>query len=216
MKKQREKIPVSSNQMPSGAQRGILSTLAGAGLIVMASSRTAFALVTFGALLWVYGLSALVIVFCRPFLPQRGRQVIILFLPAFLGSLYLLLLAFLNPLLALDCGLLILLTAPCFAASGLGSGEGAHTIAGLRSALREAAALGALTAAFSLVREPLGSGSLSLPGGPRGLLLRNLGGGRFIPMRILAVSSGCLILAGFALAMYRGFRRRGNREEALP
>ena len=92
-----------------GNSHTLLSTLAGAGLLIIASSRLAFALVAGVALLWVYGLTVLTAFVAKPILPKRGIQVIFLFLSSLIGSLFLLVLWLMSPLLALGSAFIILL-----------------------------------------------------------------------------------------------------------
>jgi hypothetical protein len=88
-------------------------------------------------------------------------------------------------------------------------------------ALSEALVLGVLILALALIREPLGSGSVSLPG---------LGLVRFIgevsqasapaesrppiePMALLKLSSGALIILGYGVALYRHRRNLYTNQE---
>ena len=60
-----------------------LSTLMSAGLMIVATSRLAFALGAAGALVWVYVLTALTLGFAKPILPKRGMPVLQPFLASF-------------------------------------------------------------------------------------------------------------------------------------
>jgi hypothetical protein len=73
-------------------------------------------------------------------------------------------------------------------------------------AVGEAAVLGLLIIAFSLIREPLGYFSLSLPGGVQGIVkIFSLDGETLLPVRIIAGSAGALLLLGYGVGLYRYF-----------
>jgi hypothetical protein len=189
-----------------------LATLAGAGLLIMGSGRTAYALMTAGALVWVYALTVLVLTAAKPLLPVRGKTALELFTASLFGAFFLLLVSFLSPLLSMELTLLVLLAPVSCVASGvcrrtgnLDSGQAAGR------ALLEGLILGLLILGLALIREPLGFGSLSVPGGPRGIILFFNYEGLYVPVRIAAVSSGALILLGYAAALFR--RHRGVHSE---
>ena len=186
-----------------------LSTLAGAGLLIMGSCRTAYALMTAGALVWVYALTALALTAANPLLPVRGKTVLEIFTASLFGAFFLLLFSFFSPLLSMEMTLVVLLAPVSCAASGvcrrtgnLDSGQAAGR------ALLEGLILGLLILGLALIREPLGFGSLSVPGGPRGMILFFNHEGVYFPVKIAAVSSGALILLGYAVALFRRHRGR--------
>lgn len=195
-----------------------LTALWGLALLIMAGSRTAFALVILLALLWVYGLSALVYVTAGRFFPAQGKNFILVFLSAFFGSLFLFLIWLLNPLLALELGFLIILVPVCCIGSGVFT-RLEVTLPGLSliRALEEAALLGLLILALALIREPLGYVSLSLPGGPQGIveILKGGEGEGFFPAHIAASVAGGFLLLGYGLAIFRHFQARyaGGEDE---
>jgi hypothetical protein len=194
-----------------------LSALSGAGLLITASSRTAFALVSAGALAWVYGLTALISCAAKPILPSRGRDTIMLFLSGFLGGLYLFILSLLSPLLAMECGFFAALAPVVFtASSALKRIDPLPLKDGLVQAGAEALALGGAILALALIREPLGFGTLSLPGGAGGIIELFSGGEAVLfPIRIISGSAGALLLLGYVLALFRHVRKlvRGGGEE---
>jgi subtilisin family serine protease len=194
-----------------------LAVLTGGGLLLMASSRLAFALVVCGALVWVYGLSTGCAHFLKPWFPRRGKYITLIFLSAFSGSLYLLLLFLVNPMLAMGTAFLILLAPPCCIGSGVVFRfDSAEPAEALFRAFWEALALGGLILALALIREPLGFAALSLPGGVRGIVeIFNAEGEGFFPVRIISASSGGLLLLGYAAALfYRQRSRYVNSEES--
>jgi hypothetical protein len=195
-----------------------LSTLISAGLMIMATTRLAFALIVTGALVWTYGMTVLIVGFAKPILPKKGREILWVFLSSFLGSLYLMLIHFVSPYLAMETTFIILL-APLYC---IGSGicrrlEALDPEESIPKALLEALVLGGILVALALIREPLGFGVFSLPGGPQGIVtVLSFGSSLYFPMRIIAGSSGGLLLLGYGLTLFRRFRTRYARsgEEA--
>lgn len=185
-----------------------LSSLVGAGLIIMASSRLAFALICAGALIWVYGFTSLVYFSSKKIMPQRGKAVILLFLSSLVCGVYVLCLSFISPLLIMGTGFFLFLVPPCCIGSGVFKRLESLDPAGAFSrSLQESLVLGGLIAALSLIREPLGMGSISFPGGVRGIV--EISGGEyggFFPVRIFAVSGGGLLILGYGVSLFRYFR----------
>jgi len=193
-----------------------LSTLTGMALIVLASSRFAFALICAGALLWVYGLAALIFSGARRIMPGRGQMVILLFLSTFLCGVFMLIVNLLNPLLILGTGFFLLLIPPYCLGSGLFQASESMSLSEVFSrAMLEAVVLAGIILAVALIREPLGMGTLSLPGGAQGIVeLIESREEDFVPARILSASAGALLLLGYGIALYRFFRdREGNFKE---
>ena len=197
-----------------------LSSLSGLALIILCSTRFSFALFTSGALVWVYGLTALAFSFTRRFMPARGRMIILLFLSTFICGLFALLSGLLSPLLLMGAGFFLVLIPPCCLGSGFfeaaDSLNSIDVIEIVSRALIEAGVLAGIIMAFSLIREPLGMGTLSIPGSVEGineLFYSNEVDG-FFTIRILCTSAGGLLLLGYAIALYRYLRRHiGGMEE---
>lgn len=200
-----------------GNSHTLLSTLAGAGLLIIASSRLAFALVACGALLWVYGLTVLTAFVAKPVLPKRGIQVIFLFLSSLIGSLFLLVLWLMSPLLALGSAFIILLCPVYCMGSEIFVYLAAQTLErALGKTLIDAAIRGVLIIAFALIREPLGFMSLSLPVGEGpGIveLFKDDDGTSLFPIRILASTGGALLLLGYGVALFHHLRKSSIQEE---
>ncbi|MDR1287708.1 MAG: hypothetical protein LBK08_08890 [Treponema sp.] len=197
---------------PFWGKRAPLGTFMGGGLLVMASSRLAFALAAAGALVWVYVFSAFAASMAEAVFPKKGKSVILLFLSSFIGSLYLLLLWFICPLLGAQMMFIVSLVPLVFTGSGVyervNSGDALEAAV---DACSEALALGLLVAAFSLIREPLGYLSLSLPGGAQGIVrIFSFENGNFLPARIVSSSAGAFVLLGYGTGIYR---RLNPREE---
>jgi hypothetical protein len=200
-----------------------LGGLSGLGLLIMASARLSWALTVAGSLLWVYILSVPVSAFlcsdtCKNFFPRSGRPLVFVCLSSFFGSLYLFIFWLLCPFAVLEVFLPLSLVPLYCAGSGFfahetgfqdGSPEGnnrdiADTIS---ASAAEAAVLAGLLIIISVIREPLGFCSLSLPGSYRGMImLFSFKEGTFFPVRIITSSSGALLLAGYVSCLYRYFR----------
>jgi hypothetical protein len=174
----------------------------------MASARLAYALLAAGTLLWVYGFSALAVHPGALIFPQRGRNLILVFLSSFIGSVYLLLLWFLSPLMGMEVFFFISLVPLFCVGSGLFDRVRSMDIGdSVSRALSEAAVSGLLVILLSVVREPLGFFSLSLPGGAQGIVfLFSFQGGSFLPVRIIASSAGALLLLGYGTGLYHWLR----------
>ncbi|MDR2517775.1 MAG: hypothetical protein LBC88_10415 [Spirochaetaceae bacterium] len=190
-----------------------LSTLAGAGLLVMASARTAYALITLGALVWVYTLSALIITLAGTILPVRGRYLAVLGVSSALGGIYLLIIELLNPLLALESVLYIALTPVVCHIAGVTSRimgrAGEEKQDTILSAFLEALVYGALLVALALARELLGLGTISFPGGSGGIVeLFPPVRGLLVPVRVLDSSAGAFLLLGYGIAFFNRLRAR--------
>jgi hypothetical protein len=197
--------------------RSPLAALSGGALLVIASARLAYAITSAGALLWVYGFSALAVYFGRRIFPARGRPLILIFLAAFIGGVYLLLLWFASPLMALELFFLVSVIPLFCAGSGVFSRTEALAFGdALARSLSEAAVFGGLIILFALIREPLGFCSLSLPGASQGIVLLFSFEGGFLPVRLVASSAGALLLLGYGAGLYRYFRKTyAPREEGL-
>jgi hypothetical protein len=210
-----------------------LRTLAGTGLIIMASSRSAYALITAGALVWVYTFTAAVVCLARKFLPFRsgvfepGRGfspclLVIIGVSSVFGGLYILFLQLLNPFLALESSLYILLTPVCCYVSGLLERIwGMEGREGVLEALLEALLYAVLLLALALLREFFGLGSLSLPGSGGIIELFKRGELSLIPIRFLDSAAGALLLLGYGIAFFNRLKTRqdlndGTAQEKAP
>jgi hypothetical protein len=190
-----------------------LSALTGTGLVIIASGRVSFAIICGVTLLWVYGLTALVFLGAMSIMPARGRMVILLFLSSFLCGIFMFLIGLINPLLMLGMEFFLVLIPPCCLGSGLFDGtEPAHQEEFVTRALLEAAVLSGIILGLALIREPLGLGTISFPGGTQGVIevIGSGEGSGFIPVRILSASAGGLLLFGYGVSLYRYYRERNG------
>jgi hypothetical protein len=187
-----------------------LSTLISAGLILMASVRIAYALLILGALFWVYELTVLISVSCKRYFPHGGQALLTVFLASFSGSVFLLLVYFINAPLAMETAFLIILTpVSCIACGICERTKGMEIEDALGRSLMEALILGGVITALALIREPWGFGSFSVPGGQLGITeLISVADSRFFPVQMISVSAGGLLLLGYALTLFRRFQNR--------
>ncbi|MDR0624127.1 MAG: hypothetical protein LBG10_06825 [Treponema sp.] len=187
-----------------------LVSLTGGGLLIMASGRLAYAIVAAGALIWTCGFSALIAFPCRRLFPKRGKNPVLVFLSAFTGSIYVLFLCLVSPILGMETFFFVSLTPLLCIGSGLFERINSLELGeAVFRALGEAAVLGGLIIAFSLIREPLGYLSLSLPGGVYGIVkIFSSGEKTFLPVHIAAGSAGALLLLGYGMGLYRYFRNQ--------
>jgi Na+-translocating ferredoxin:NAD+ oxidoreductase RnfA subunit len=99
------------------------------------------------------------------------------------------------------------------AATSLGTGifddlGGEDPSEGVLRALKESAAFAIILIIFAFVREPLGLGALSVPGGSAGFTeLFRIPEGGFLPLRFIASPGGALLLLALPLVVYRIQRR---------
>ena len=185
-----------------------LASLSGAALLVIASGRIAFALICSLALVWVYVFVLAAAKLGGAYFPQWGRNIVLLFIASLAAGIFLLLLWIFNPVLALESSFFVFLVPVTFIASGL-SGRVLEYDMGevLSQAVAEALMLGVLILGFSLIREPLGFGSISFPGFDIIRFAKNE------PLQFLQASSGALIILGYGIAVYQRLRNEISNSE---
>jgi hypothetical protein len=184
------------------------------GLLLFSSSRLSFAIVVAIALVWVYVVTAVAVFAARPVLPQEGRGIVVGFLSSLIAVFFLFVLWFISPLLTLELLYVTLLVPVCFI--GIFPLEKLDSLNAYDAAiemLRHACVTGSIIIALSLVREPLGFMALSFPGGAQGFieLFNASSNTEFFPLRILAVSSGALLLLGYMTALFHIIIKRLRR-----
>lgn len=198
-----------------------LSAFTGIGLIVIASGRIVSALICVFALLWVNAFTLFAAGIGRKALPSKGDDAVLVFVSSFAGFLVYFFVCLLSPFQAMENAFSIVLCPAFLLASGLYHRVKEYDTAEMVfQAVCEALVLGALILALALIREPLGSGSVSLPGPG---LIRFIGGESGVPsgeprvplepMALLKLSSGVLIVLGYGVALYRGRRNLYTNQE---
>jgi Na+-transporting NADH:ubiquinone oxidoreductase subunit NqrD len=130
-----------------------------------------------------------------------------MFLASFAAALFTLILSLLSPILALDSLLFLVLCPLCCVSSGaLERAEKLDLGEGVFQSLTEGACLAVLILALALIREPLGYGTLSIPGGPQGIFCPvRFPRESYLPARIIAASAGAFFLLGYGIALFRRF-----------
>jgi len=200
-----------------------LSALNGAALIIMASNRLSFAIICTGALIWVFGLTVLAYSCAHSILPSclpsKGRMVILFFLSSFFCGIFTIIISLLNPLLILGTVFFLVFVPPwCMSTGFFEAVESLDPFEAVSRALLEAVVFSGVIIALSLIREPLGMGTISIPGSSQGIMEIHEGQNTetFLPGRILSISSGGLLLLGYVVALYRYFKdRSGNVSQEL-
>jgi hypothetical protein len=150
-------------------------------------------------------LTVLVSVACRKYFPHCGQEILTVFLASFLGSIFLMLIYFINSPLAMETVFLIILTpVSCIACGICERTKGMEIEDALGRSLMEALVLGGIITALALIREPLGFGSFSVPGGQLGITeLFSVEDSRFFPVQVISSSAGGLLLLGYVLTLFR-------------
>jgi hypothetical protein len=185
------------------------AALPGCGLLIIASGRLSHAITVVGALVWVYGLTSLVIYTAAKFFPRHGRTALISFLASFMASCYLFMLWLLSPLCALESFFAVSLVPVFYMASGVSKRFDALSAEdSFFSSFFEALSLGVLLLAFALIREPFGFLSLSLPGGAQGsVMLFFFRVESLLPIQLIASSGGALLLLGYFWGLYKSMNK---------
>jgi len=185
-----------------------LGSLTGAALLIVASGRIVFAILCSLALVWVYVFTLTAAKLGGVYFPRWGRNVVLLFISSVAAGIFVILLWIINPVLAMESSFFVFLVPVVFIASGLHSRVLDYDMGEVLSqAVAEALVLGILILGLSLIREPLGFGSVSFPG------LDIIRFAKNEPLRFLQASSGALIVLGYVIAVYRYFRKEITRSE---
>jgi hypothetical protein len=215
MKKTDGEAMLDSNLLKSGPIADIsrifrspISSMSGTALLIIAGSRLSYAISASGALLWVFVFSAFVNTAWHSNVHTRMLNVM---LSSFAGSLYFFLLYLLNPLFALETVLVYALAPVFFIGSKFCSSlEDSSADEVFQQALYEPVSLASLTLGFSLIREPLGFATLSIPGGKRGIIELFNTQGRSYPVQLISSSTGALFLLACIIVVLRYIDKRRN------
>ena len=184
--------------------------------VVIGTSRLAYSIISAASLLWVYALSVFIVHISKKTFPKGFFfNFISLFLFSFVASLFFLLLEICNPLLAMEVFLLVFISPVICFASDIESRTESLTLAeALIGAVSEALLIGIFLIALSIVREPLGFGSLSIPGGAKGIIeFFNIEEDAF-PIQIISSSGGALFLLGYILFIVRLIKPKKREEQS--
>jgi hypothetical protein len=179
--------------------------MSGMALFIIAGSRFSYAINAAAALLWVFILSAFINTAQHGIASNARNKMFNVLLSSFSGSLYFFLLYLLNPLFAMETILVCALVPVFFIGSKFCSSlEKSPADEVFQEAMYEPLSLAGLTMGFSLIREPLGFGTLSIPGGKRGIIeLFNTQEGYFYPVQLISSSTGALFLLAYIIVILR-------------
>jgi Na+-transporting NADH:ubiquinone oxidoreductase subunit NqrD len=174
-------------------------------IALIASSRLAYALIAAMAIIWIYGLSVLITNSAKRFFPKIFNNILSVFLFALLGSIFYLLVFLFNPFLAEELVLLILLVPIlCFSSGICLRCEDDPLDEALYKAIYETLILGVFIIMLSLIREPLGYASLSVPGSDYAVYeLFSFDPIFPIPIHIISSAAGALLLLGYIFVVIR-------------
>jgi hypothetical protein len=182
-----------------------ISSMSGIALFIIAGSRFSYAIVAASEIIWVSIISAFVNISPHGLRSKTKIQLLNVLISSFSGSLYLFLLYLLNPLLAMESYLICMLVPVFYVGSNFCiflENSSADKI--FQESLFEVLAIGGLTLVFSLIREPLGFATLTVPGGKRGIMeLFNTKGLYPYPIQLISSSTGALFLLAYIMAMLR-------------
>ncbi|MDR0389200.1 MAG: hypothetical protein LBH73_03955 [Spirochaetaceae bacterium] len=199
---------------PFWGSQGPLFSLSSGALLVLASPRLAFALITVLALIFIYVLSAVVSLCAKKIIPRAGRYLILIFIAGFFSSVFALILSLASPLLVLELNIIILLVPVSFINTSVS--KNLDTLApddGLYEAVLEAMILGGLITALALIREPFSYGALSIPG-RQGIIEWAFADSEnpYFSHLISTIAGGFIVL-GYAVALARKIRKKNSGAE---
>lgn len=191
-------------------------------LIIAASSRLSYAIIAALDLVFVFALTFSAAVLIQrihdnrlsknklPLLPQKGKKLVLIVIANFAGCLFYFAHTLLNPLLAVETVFITLYTPifACFYAFGKKE-TGFEPL--MERRILDALLAGGIIVLFSLVREPLGYATLSLPAPPGKSGIVPLFNARDVfpfPVEIISLSGGAFLLLGAAAVVYRVIRTK--------
>ncbi|MDR2602408.1 MAG: hypothetical protein LBC53_08175 [Spirochaetaceae bacterium] len=187
------------------------SLLSSSMILILASSRMAYALTCVLALLWTFTFTRGLCYALSKITPRFGADLIVVIISAFAANLFYTLWFIINPVLACECRLLIMFSAPVFCLGGFIKEKENREISSLfTEVLRAALSIGILTVAAALIREPLGYGTLSLPYEKNGEIIELFNADAWethLP-HIVSSASGGLLILGYAFSLLRIIKRR--------
>jgi hypothetical protein len=203
-------------------------------LIIASSSRLSYAIIAALDLVFVFALTFSAACIAQkihdsrlaknklPFLPQKGKKLVLIVIANFAGCLFYVVYSLFNPFLALET-LFITLYTPVFACFYVFGKKETGFEPLIKKRMFDALAAGCVILGFALVREPLGYAALSLPAPPgkSGIItLFNTQGAFPFPLEIISLSSGAFLLLGAAAVFYRAVSvnrgRDTNKESGEP
>lgn len=141
-----------------------LMSLTGIPLMVAASGRLSFSVVVCLLLPGIYAFTLSIIHLGKPIIPEKYRNIIIIMILTFISSFLYLIVKMIHPVFALELYFIIFLIPLTFLSSEIVQRTDKLSLSeGIVLGIKEALILGGLIIAVSLIREPLGYGTFSIP-----------------------------------------------------
>jgi hypothetical protein len=193
---------------PFWGPQGPLFSLSSGALLILASPRLAFALITALALIFIYVLSTVVSLAAKKIIPRVGRSLVLVFIASFFSGVFVLILSLASPLFVLELNVIILLVPISFISTPVSRNfDALAPDDGLYEAILEAMILGGLIMGFALIREPFSYGALSIPGS-QGIIEWAFAGFRNpYVSHLISTAAGGFIILGYAVALFRKIRK---------
>ncbi|GMO31777.1 MAG: hypothetical protein Ta2F_07450 [Termitinemataceae bacterium] len=201
-----------------------LSTMSAAVLLITATTRTAYSIIVLICILWVFFFCSSIKKLAENIIPKAGIAFIDILLSSLAGSIFYLILFLLNPVLAMESELWIILIPVLFCSISTkrerllqaklpeilqdtapkNVSKTGNFVSSVLNDLQDVVSLGILFFLIALIREPLGFASLSLPGGPLGIIeIFNIDYAYPLPVQIISSSAGAFLLLAYILIILR-------------
>ncbi len=191
-----------------------LMSLTGLALIVSASSRLSFSITVSLLLVGIYAVTLLVIQVCKSIIPEKFKTVIVIMAVTFISSLLYLLITLISPVSALELYFMVFLIPVTFLSSNIVKRvERLSQAEGILQGIKEALTLGLIIIAVSLIREPLGYGTLSIPIMDRTVNLLPDAIRDRVAFQVFAASPGVFIIVAYLIGLMRLISRQGMGKE---
>ncbi len=194
--------------------RGVAAIAYHIAIMVGCTGRLAHAILIGLSLLFSSIVSALITNFTFELRPEKGKSFIQLLIASFGSALAYVVASFITPAISAELELYYLLMPASLIASGLlgrhpqgKAASGAAVAATIVSVFREIGLVAAFVAVLALFREPLGYGTVSLPGRD-GLFIILTSGVEYGGLKLISSSAGGFIIFGYIFAAARGLRSR--------
>lgn len=175
--------------------------------LLVSSTRFSIAIIGSLALIWTYLLSSLTCLAADLWIPKTYKTIISVLISSFWSFLFGFLVNLFSPLLFHELLFLLSLVPVVYIFSELGKKNTDKSFKDtLNQVIIRALVLSGIMLLLSLIREPFGFGSISLPTkeGITAILTSDIAAD--MSVRIFATTGGGLILLGFVMGFYRIFR----------
>ena len=181
-----------------------LMALTSLALIVIASGRLSFALITLFLLVCIYAFSLSVIQLAKSYIPVKFKTAIVIMIAVFAASISYFFLSLINPVSGLMFNFMVFLIPLSFLSSNIVKRvEKFMPGESILQGVKEALALGIILVAISLIREPLGYGTLSFPFQENMVNLFPDGTRERLTLRGFTISAGVFFLIACMIAIIR-------------